>query len=113
MKVQVSDTQLFEMGNIQCSGNENNYENNYENTKASNSKSEYEPLIESWRKADKELSASNTSVQYSIHEETKDLIIKIVNNNTKEVIREIPSEKILDMFADMCKRNGIFVDNIA
>jgi flagellar protein FlaG len=33
-----------------------------------------------------------------------------VDSNTKEVIREIPSEKILDMFASMLELAGLLVD---
>jgi uncharacterized FlaG/YvyC family protein len=39
-----------------------------------------------------------------------DIIVKIIDTDTKEVIREIPSEKILDMFANMLELAGLLVD---
>nr|WP_302599113.1 flagellar protein FlaG [uncultured Cellulosilyticum sp.] len=51
-----------------------------------------------------------TECEFSIHEETKEIMIKIIDTTTKEVIKEIPSEKILDMFATMCEVTGLFVD---
>ena len=36
-------------------------------------------------------------------------MIKIHDRETNEVIAEYPSEKILDMVANMCERAGIFM----
>lgn len=52
----------------------------------------------------------NTECQFSIHKGTNQVMIKIVDQTTKEVIKEIPSEKILDMVAKMCDLAGVFVD---
>lgn len=51
--------------------------------------------------------------EYSHHEKLKDLMIKIVNTETKEVILEIPPKKILDMVAKMCEMAGLIVDKKA
>ncbi len=67
-------------------------------------------LIEAIEKANQGLMGINTSLEFRIHERTKQITVKIINNETKEIIKEIPSEKILDMVADMCERAGIFVD---
>ncbi|SHK01041.1 flagellar protein FlaG [Tepidibacter formicigenes] len=67
-------------------------------------------LIEAIEKSNKELLGTNSHLKFSIHEKTKEIVVKIVDNETKKVIKEIPSEKILDMVADMCERAGIFVD---
>ncbi|SHH20871.1 flagellar protein FlaG [Tepidibacter thalassicus] len=67
-------------------------------------------LIEAIEKANKELIGVNTHLKFSVHEKTKQIVVKIIDNETKEVIKEIPPEKILDMVADMCERAGIFVD---
>lgn len=47
---------------------------------------------------------------FSINEKTNQIIAKIVDISTDEVIREIPPEKIVEMIADMCERAGIFID---
>ena len=35
---------------------------------------------------------------------------KIINDATKEVIMELPPEKILDLISKMCELNGVIVD---
>lgn len=67
-------------------------------------------LIEAIEKKEKDVLGPNTSLKFSIHEKTKEVIVKIIDDETKEVIKEIPPEKIIDMIADMCERAGIFVD---
>lgn len=67
-------------------------------------------LIDAIEKANNDLKMSNTSLKFSIHEQTKQILVKIVDNETKEVLREIPPEKILDMVAAMLERVGLFVD---
>lgn len=67
-------------------------------------------LIEAVEKANKEMMGENTSLQVSIHKKTHDVMIKIVDKETKKVIKEIPPEKIVDMIAEMCEKAGIFID---
>ncbi|WP_242967897.1 flagellar protein FlaG [Tepidibacter mesophilus] len=67
-------------------------------------------LIEAVEKANEGLERTNNHLKFSIHEKTKEIVVKIIDDETKEVIKEIPSEKILDMIADMCERAGIFLD---
>lgn len=51
-----------------------------------------------------------TELKLSIHEKTKRINVKIINAETKEVIKEIPPEKMLDMVAKMWELAGLFVD---
>ena len=52
----------------------------------------------------------NTDLQYSIHEGTNQILIKVIDSESEEVIKELPSEKILDIVAARCREAGIFVD---
>ena len=45
--------------------------------------------------------------EYSVHEDFRTIMIKIIDDTTKEVILEIPPKKILDMVASMCKQFGL------
>lgn len=58
----------------------------------------------------KQLSGINREVNYSIHEKTGQFMVKIVDGETKEVIREIPPEKNLDIVAKLWELAGLFVD---
>lgn len=64
-------------------------------------------LDKALKKVNNFLKDENTHAEYSIHKELKTLMIKIVNEDTKEVILEVPPEKILDMVASMCKQVGL------
>lgn len=47
---------------------------------------------------------------FGIHEKTHRVTIKIVDRKTKEVIKEYPPEKTLDMIAKVWEMAGIMVD---
>lgn len=53
--------------------------------------------------------AHSTAV-FGIHEGTNRVTIKIVDKDTKEVIKELPPEKTLDMIAKVWELAGIMVD---
>lgn len=67
-------------------------------------------VIDAIEKANNAISGANRRFEFSIHKETKEIMVKVINSDTNEVIREIPPEKILDMVATMWKMAGIFVD---
>lgn len=64
-------------------------------------------------KLNKFMQGENTHAEYEVHGKLKDVIIKIVENDTSKVIMEIPSKKILDMIAAMCEMVGIIFDKHA
>ena len=52
----------------------------------------------------------NSEAVFGIHEDTNRVMIKIVDKNTKEVIKELPPEKTLDMIARVWEMAGILID---
>lgn len=59
------------------------------------------------------LKESNTHLKFSLHEELQEYYVAIVDDATNEVIREIPSKKLLDMYAAMTEYVGLLVDRKA
>lgn len=53
---------------------------------------------------------SHSEAVFGIHEETNRVTIKIVDKDTKEVIKELPPEKTLDMIAKAWELAGLLVD---
>ena len=53
---------------------------------------------------------THTECQFSYHEATKRISIKVMDQESGEVIREIPPEKTLDMIAKSLELAGILVD---
>ena len=64
-------------------------------------------LDDALKKINRFLKDENTHAEYSYHKEMNTMMIKIINEDTKEVILEIPPKKILDMVASMCKQFGL------
>lgn len=53
---------------------------------------------------------NNTECQYGIHEKTQRVTLKIVDKETKEVLKEFPAEKTLEMIAKVWEMAGLLVD---
>lgn len=69
-----------------------------------------ERLMKAIDRAVKELQGPSTSIEMSFHDKTNELMIKVLNKDTGEVIREIPPEKWLDVVAKMREIAGILFD---
>ena len=52
----------------------------------------------------------NSEAVFGFHEETNRVTIKIVDKETKKVIKELPPEKTLDMIAKVWELAGLMVD---
>lgn len=52
----------------------------------------------------------HTNAQFSYHENTRSISVKIIDSETNEVIKEIPSEETLEMISKMWELAGIMVD---
>ena len=52
----------------------------------------------------------NSEAIFGIHEKTNRVTIKLVDKETKEVIKELPPEKTLDMIAKAWELAGLLVD---
>lgn len=52
----------------------------------------------------------NYEAKFGMHEATNRVMIKLVDKDTKEVIKELPPEKTLDMIAQCLEQAGILVD---
>lgn len=97
-----------ELGKMQMQENKNKNEE-YENGSFPGEKQ----LIDAIEKSNKDFRMTDSSLQFSIHEKTKEIMVKVIDNETKEVLKELPPEKILDMVAAMLERTGLFVDKKA
>jgi len=70
-----------------------------------------EDLIKkSVKQANIALKQHHRRVDRSVHEVTKTVMYKMVDTDTKEVIKEFPPKKIQDMIAKMWELAGLFVD---
>ncbi len=58
----------------------------------------------------RKINNSNEEAVFGVHEETNRIMIKILDKDTKEVIKEFPPEKTLDMIERLWEMAGILVD---
>lgn len=67
---------------------------------------------EALKKAVEEINknATNSEVVFGIHEATNRMTIKIVDKDSRKVIKEYPPEKTLDMIAKVWELAGLLVD---
>ena len=58
----------------------------------------------------KDFEADNKRMEYTYHKETKTYVIKVIDTKTDEVIKQIPSQKLLDYASGLMEHMGIIVD---
>ena len=89
----------------ESSSQQKGYEENSSENQMTNSNAQIKKAIEDINKK-----AYNSEAIFGIHEETNRITIKIVDRSTKEVIKELPPEKTLDMIAKVWEMAGLLVD---
>lgn len=89
---------------------------NQTDNEASGNNSDYAQSVEQnqekIRKAVEKLNKNmnNSEAIFGIHEGTNRVTIKLVDKDTKKVIKELPPEKTLDMIAKVWEMAGLMVD---
>lgn len=79
----------------------------------SNEQQQQQPTNEQLKRAVEQLNknmVAHSEAVFGIHEGTNRVTIKIVDKDTKEVLKELPPEKTLDMIAKVWEMAGILVD---
>ncbi|AJS60365.1 flagellar protein FlaG [Paenibacillus sp. IHBB 10380] len=69
-----------------------------------------EQLIRNIDRAVKALEGPMTTLEISVHEKTHAIMVKVLNKESGELIREVPPEKTLDLVAKMMEIAGILID---
>ncbi|OCT13215.1 flagellar biosynthesis protein FlaG [Paenibacillus pectinilyticus] len=70
-------------------------------------------LVKAIERAIKAVEGTSTTLDFSIHQATKHIIVKVLDKDTGNVIREIPNEKSLDFLAKVWETAGAMVDERA
>ena len=69
-----------------------------------------EEVIDLIEKANNTFVAYDRRFEFSIHDVTRQIMVKVIDVTTDEVIRELPPEKVLDLVASLWEAAGIIVD---
>ncbi|SDM43370.1 flagellar protein FlaG [Psychrobacillus sp. OK028] len=57
------------------------------------------------------MESTNTNLRFQFHEELQEYYVTIVDSKTDEVVKEIPSKKLMDIYAAMRDFLGVLVDH--
>jgi len=69
-----------------------------------------EAVVKLIDKANKTLMGEPRRFEYRVHEQTGEIVVKVCNAETNEVIREIPSEKFLELIDKLQEISGMIID---
>jgi flagellar protein FlaG len=56
------------------------------------------------------LGSKNSHLHFVMHDKLNEYYVQVVDDRTNEVIKEIPSKKVMDMIANFYEKLGIIVD---
>lgn len=96
-KIEETDNQK-----LQKIDNKTNEKNNQKNNEF-----DKKELDKALKKLNKFLEDERTRAEYSVHKDLGTIMIKVIDEDTKKVLLEVPPKKILDMVASMCKEFGL------
>lgn len=71
---------------------------------------EYEELQKAVEQTNRMIFKDDNRFEFKVHERTGRIMVKLINKETDEVVKEIPPEKILDLVASIWDLVGILVD---
>lgn len=69
-----------------------------------------EEVLAMLEKANRKLAAYDRRFEVSVHERTRRIMVKVIDTMSDKVIREVPSERMLDAIGNLFDLAGIFVD---
>ena len=103
-KVSAYDATTVKVAETEKQDSQSGQENSYSNQQQANN--------EKIRKAVEQLNKnmSHSEAVFGFHDATNRVTIKIIDKDTKEVIKELPPEKTLHMIAKVWEMAGILVD---
>lgn len=81
---------------------------NGDNTDSKIKEKDMENVVKDMNKV---LGETHTSLKYEYHEKLEKYYVTLIDDETKETVKEIPPKKLLDMYASMKEYLGLFVDN--
>jgi len=67
-------------------------------------------LSEAVKRANRAFEWAKRHFEYSVHDQTNTFVVRVIDSETDELIREIPPERLLDLVARLWEVAGLIVD---
>jgi flagellar protein FlaG len=85
---------------------------------ADGAKPSHEDVSAAVKKMNDAMLGSSQSLQFSIDEDSKDIVVKVIDQSTKEVVRQIPSKEALQIAKSLDKsidkmQQGLLINQTA
>lgn len=104
------DASTASVAQVQSESEQGDGQENGSGQQAKNPQAASDQLKRAVAEMNKKIGNTNSEAIFGIHEKTDRITIKIVDKDTKEVMKEFPPEKTLDMIAKVWEIAGILVD---
>ncbi len=65
------------------------------------------------KKINEGMRASSQSLEFAIDEDSKEIVVKIIDQGTREVVRQIPSVEALEIAKSLDKMRGLLISQTA
>lgn len=72
-----------------------------------------EQLSDAVRKINEGMAASSQSLEFAIDDDSKEIVVKIIDQGTREVVRQIPSVEALEIAKSIDKMRGLLISQTA
>jgi flagellar protein FlaG len=66
-------------------------------------------LAEAMRNINKALESMSSELEFTVDDDTKTTVVKVIDKQTKEVIRQIPNEETLEISKALDKLQGLLI----
>lgn len=65
------------------------------------------------RKINESTLGTTQGLEFSIDEDSKEIVVKVIDQNTKEVLRQMPSKEALEIAKSLDKMRGLLLNQTA
>ena len=72
-----------------------------------------EQVSDAVRKINEGMAASSQSLEFAIDDDSKEIVVKIIDQGTREVVRQIPSVEALEIAKSIDKMRGLLISQTA
>lgn len=115
LSTQISLNSMHSIGRSSASSTGSSISDSKENQKIRTSTTgnvplDQEKIIADLQKAIRAIQGPQKAFEISMHEQTHTIMIKVLDKESGDLIREVPPEKILDLAARMMEITGLIID---
>lgn len=71
---------------------------------------DFKSLKDAADQANKIMEETRTHLKFEVYGKFNDIVVQVLDDNTNEVVKEVPPKKLIDMVEKFCEMSGFFMD---